>query len=198
MNLLFSPDCIRPVKRFRDNDYENSICELTIISRRKRRGMLFSAQQAADIAASNSKVSADGPINTHSDVETITPNVGDILVWNGSVWTNTENDTGITSQQIADITTNNAKISADGPINTHSDVETTTPRIGDILAWDGTNWVNIPASVGISVEQAADIISNCAKISADGPINTHSDVEVTTPMVGDVLSWNGSNWTNVP
>jgi hypothetical protein len=58
MSLLFDPTCGRPIKRFRDDAYEISICQ----------GMMFTSQQAADILTSNAKVSADGSINTHSDV----------------------------------------------------------------------------------------------------------------------------------
>ena len=41
------------------------------------------------------------------------------------------------------VTANTAKVSADGSIDTHSDVDTTTvaPVIGQSLTWDGSNWV---------------------------------------------------------
>jgi len=43
----------------------------------------------------------------------------------------------------SDVATNNAKVSADGSINTHSDVDTITtpPVIDDVLKWDGSNWI---------------------------------------------------------
>jgi hypothetical protein len=87
-------------------------------------------------------------------------------------------------------------VSADGSINTHNDVETVSPAIGDLLAWDGVNWVNIPATVGITPSQASAIVANTAKVSADGSINTHSDVDTTSPSIGDSLKWNGSQWVN--
>ncbi len=41
------------------------------------------------------------------------------------------------------VAANTAKVSADGSIDTHSDVDTTTitPTNGDLLGFDGTNWV---------------------------------------------------------
>lgn len=141
---------------------------------------------------------AAGPINAHSDVETSLPSPGDLLTWNGSNWVNVPPGAYITPTQAADIEFNNLKVSADGPINQHSNVNTSAPSPGDLLAWDGFNWINIPASVGITPAQALSIIENSAKISADGPINTHSDVETSLPSPGDLLSWNGSQWVNVP
>jgi hypothetical protein len=55
---------------------------------------------------------------------------------------------------------------------------------------------NIPGTGGISPQQIADISTNNAKVSADGSINTHNNVHVNYPAVGDVLSWDGTNWTN--
>lgn len=61
---------------------------------------------------------------------------------------------------------NDAKVSADGSINTHSDVDTTTtlPQIGEVLEWDGANWV--PADKG---DQQGDVSFN-GQISFDSPL----------------------------
>jgi hypothetical protein len=64
----------------------------------------------------------------------------------------TKADVGLSNVPNTDFTTavglNTAKVSADGSINTHSDVDTTTsaPSIGEALIWDGSNW--IPDSTG--------------------------------------------------
>lgn len=46
------------------------------------------------------------------------------------------------------------------------------------------------------VSANADVIANTAKVSADGSINTHSDVDTVTivPITNYVLTWNGINW----
>ena len=61
---------------------------------------------------------------------------------NPNVATNTAK-TGITTLQANSITANSAKVSADGSINSHSDVDTSTatPNNGEALVWDGSNWV---------------------------------------------------------
>lgn len=52
---------------------------------------------------------------------------------------------------------NTAKVSADGSIDTHSDVDTNTvsPNVNDVLSWDGSNWVPLTVSVGSSPWEAS-------------------------------------------
>lgn len=50
----------------------------------------------------------------------------------------------------SNIATNNAKVSADGSITSHSDVVITTPSTGQVLEYNGTNWVNATATGGSS------------------------------------------------
>jgi len=106
----------------------------------------------------------DTPGNTNLDGITDWNN-GDWAVFDGTVWRQVDNTdsvtsvagkTGAVSLDAADITdfdtevsnnpdvvSNTAKVSADGSIDTHSDVDTTTtaPSVDDALVWDGSNWV---------------------------------------------------------
>ena len=75
--------------------------------------------------------------------------------------------TTITTQQSNDISTNTAKVSADGSINTHSDVDTSTtaPQTGDYFVWDGSNWVPNSLENGFAIfsiwaEENGVLISN--------------------------------------
>ena len=78
---------------------------------------------------------------------------GQVLKWDSvaSLWKNV-------TLQISDISNLqsvlNAKISADGSINTHSDVDTSTtaPTSGQALAWSGTQWVPTTISAGGAVD----------------------------------------------
>ena len=157
----------------------------------------ITATQVANILANNAKVSADGLVSTHSDVATTSPVTGEVLTFDGTNWVNSPSGEGITATQVANILANNAKVSADGLVSTHSDVATTSPVTGEVLTFDGTNWVNSPSSEGITTTQAANILANNAKVSAAGLVNTHSDVVTTSPVTGEVLTFDGSNWTNV-
>jgi hypothetical protein len=158
--------------------------------------MGITEQQAADILANNAKVSANGTINTHSDVE-YQWNVsnGHILTWDGSSWTNTEESS--TVQERVDILANNAKVSADGPVSTHSDVNILIPGIGDILVWSGSDWINIPYTAGLSAQQVADIVESNAKVSADGTINWHNDVQVNPISTSEVIYYDGFEWSSI-
>jgi len=164
--------------------------------------MVFTAQQATDIATANAKISADGSVNTHNDVNTQAPEIGQVLGYDGTNWVNIPLNIGISAQQVADIISSNAKVSADGSIDTHNDVMITEPVIGDILVWNETSWINIPAEVGITPEQAVAIIEANAKISASQTLNTHNDVGYEAggpPEVGDVLAWSANDevWSNL-
>ena len=57
---------------------------------------------------------------------------------------------------------------------------------------EGTNLYYTDARVDANTS----VVLNTAKVSADGSIGTHSDVDVSTaaPVNGDVLTWNGANW----
>lgn len=70
----------------------------------------------------------------------------------GRYYTETEID-GQQSTQDSSIALNTAKVSADGSIDTHSDVDTTTaaPASGDSLTFDGTNWVPKTTSNGFTI-----------------------------------------------
>jgi hypothetical protein len=52
------------------------------------------------------------------------------------------------------------------------------------------------ADVETQISANSDVVANTAKVSADGSINTHSDVDTATtpPTPGQVLEWDGSDW----
>ena len=58
------------------------------------------------------------------------------------------------------------------------------------------NQTDIAALQLSQTTQDAAIALNTAKVSADGSVDTHSDVDTTTapPIAGDQLTWDGSNW----
>jgi lipopolysaccharide export system protein LptC len=132
------------------------------------------------------------------------------------------------------VTANTAKISADGSIATHSDVEVKLVTENELLAWDTTEgkWVNKTAAeagleeVGHShlladitnlnttdellegttnvyytnprVSANYSVTANTAKISADGSITTHSDVKVSSVTENELLAWDVAEgkWIN--
>lgn len=62
--------------------------------------------------------------------------------------------------------------------NDNVDLTTTAPTNGDILEFDGTNFVPVaPTAVPSSIDNLTDV-----------------DTSTASPSVGDVLEWDGSNW----
>ncbi len=87
-------------------------------------------------------------------------------------------------------------VSATGSINTHSDVDTSTniPANGQVLSWNGTNWV--PADDSDTTYSAGTGLNlTGTTFSLNSGIDNLTDVDVTTspPTNGQVLSWDGSN-----
>jgi hypothetical protein len=62
----------------------------------------------------------------------------------------------------------------------------------DDLAEGATNKYYTEARVSANSSVQAAL----AKVSADGSINTHSDVTINSPQNNQVLAWNGSAWVN--
>lgn len=103
----------------------------------------------------------------------VTYAVGDAVIYNGSVW-----------QKI--------------PAN--DIVTSVASKIGDVLldTDDVTEATNLYYTE-TRVSANTDVAANTAKVSADGSIDTHSDVDTTTnpPSTGEVLTWDGSDWAPV-
>ena len=72
---------------------------------------------------------------------------------------------------------NNKIILDNNSITDLSDVDTTGVQVGDVLKWDGANWL---------ASTDDDTTLNI--------INDLSDVDTTGVQVGDVLKWDGANW----
>ena len=58
-----------------------------------------------------------------------------------------------------------------------------------------TNQTNISNLQASQSTQDSAIALNTAKVSADGSVGTHSDVDITGIVLGDQLEWNGSSFT---
>jgi len=153
-----------------------------------------------DVVANTAKVSADGSIDTHSDVDTTTnaPNPNEVLSWDGSEWvpaaipsapvTSVNGETGIVVLDSDDISegTTNLYYTETRFDSSFSGKDT------DNLSEGATNLYYTEARVSAN----PSVVANTAKVSADGSIDTHSDVDTTStaPNPNEVLTWDGSNW----
>jgi hypothetical protein len=66
-----------------------------------------------------------------------------------------------------------------GPLDDLTDVVITSPSTGQVLKYNGTNWINDTVSGGSA-----------------GTLDDLTDVVITSPSTGQVLKYNGTNWIN--
>lgn len=78
------------------------------------------------------------------------------------------------------VAANTAKVSADGSIDTHSDVSLSSPTNGQVLKYNGSSWVNAAEAGG-----------------GASSLNDLTDVTINSPSNGQTLVYNGSVWVNV-
>ena len=67
-------------------------------------------------------------------------------------------------------------------LNQLTDVVVPTPSLGDVVKWDGTQWINSP-----------DIAGGGAGVTT---LDQLTDVSTPTPVLNDYLKWNGTQWVN--
>ena len=153
--------------------------DLSDIDNRLFSGDYLDLINAPDLEALNIDIST---INSIGDVDTETtlPSIGEVLQWDGTSWVNSSVE-GIT------------------------DTDTTYTLTGDSVAGGGSinltdsdtniNNVNLIGGTGITVALTSDdtlTISNTATYQ----LNDLTDVSISPPALGQVLSWDGANWAN--
>lgn len=94
-----------------------------------------------------------------------------------------------------------------------TDTNINTPGVGEVLAWDGSQWINDTIITTInSLDSILDVDITSATpdqflkwdgsswINADIPqinsLNDISDVQISGESSGELLKWNGSAWVN--
>ncbi len=150
-----------------------------------------------------------------SDVNISSISDGEVITWvaANSRWENTAIPSGVTNfVGLSDTPSNYTgaggqflKVNAGATavefgttgIDELSDVDTTTsaPSNGEVLAWDGTNWV--PTADSDTTYSAGTGLSLTGTTFAlNASIDDLTDVDTTTsaPNVDEILGWDGSNW----
>ena len=90
-------------------------------------------------------------------------------------WTSDNGDTVLLAT-VGDFST----VATIADISDIGNVSVSAPVIGQVLKWNGTNWVNDTDAVGDNLNLTA-----------------LSDVTITSPTPGQVLKYNGTQWANV-
>ena len=124
-------------------------------------GQIMQINGSGQVNFVNPPVSAAGSINTHNDVDTSTntPVNGQTLKWNGINWV-PANDANTTYTAGTGLNLTGNTFSLNSGIDNLTDVDVTSgiPTYGQILKWNGTNWVPANDNTGISntLDQAYD------------------------------------------
>ena len=153
--------------------------DLSDIDNRLFSGNYLDLINAPDLESLNIDIST---INSIGDVDTETtlPSIGEVLQWDGTSWVNSSVE-GITDTDTTYTLTSDS-VAGGGSINlTDSDTN--------------INNVNLIGGTGIAVSlTSADTltISNTATYE----LNDITNVSISPPALGQVLSWNGANWAN--
>jgi hypothetical protein len=72
------------------------------------------------------------------------------------------------------------QVSIETTLDGLTDVVITTPTNGQVLKYNGTNWINGTDDAGTTIDSIDDI----------------DDVVITSVATGEVLAYNGTNWVN--
>ena len=146
----------------------------------------------------NVSTTTTGSIDLHSDVDTSTnaPIIGQILSWNGINWVPANDaNTTYTAGTGLDLTGTTFSLNSGIDNLTDVDVTTNTPTNGQILSWNGTNWV--PANdTNTTYTAGTGLDLTGTTFSLNSGIDNLTDVDVTTntPTNGQALGWDGTNW----
>lgn len=133
-------------------------------------------------------------INKIQNVSTFAPATSDILIFETDTWINAPLD-----------------------LDRIKDVDVAAAVLGDVLFYDGTNWINIPAdgllklgqdyNISIIGDDSTRIVDTTTgnvtgNFIGDGSLisnlelNQNTDVNILTPLNGQVLQYQSGNWVN--
>ena len=123
--------------------------------------------------------------DTRGDIRYYTKTLLDGGQLDNRYYTESEIDTQQGVQDTA-IGLNTAKVSADGSIDTHSDVDvtTSTPVVGDLLRFDGSNWVPTKANLQRSIVQNTAVAFTSATFIDIPSLSTTIDLDLTGTIDG--------------
>lgn len=126
----------------------------------------------------------------NTNIATNTTNIATVTSDLSTHEADTNNPHSITPVQIGLDNVDNTS-DLDKPVSTaqQTEIDTKADLVHTHVAADITNF-------DVEVSNNTDVIANIAKVSADGSIDTHSDVDTTTvtPLIGETLTWDGTNW----
>ena len=146
----------------------------------------------SNVSTNNAKISADGSIGTHSDVDLTGLANDDVLVYDNT--SGTFKPEAIPSAPVDSVNGQTGVVSIDA--DDISDA-TTTNKFATQSQLDKVDFISVTQAVDLDTLES-NVSTNNAKISADGSIGTHSDVDLTGLANDDVLVYDNTSGTFKP
>ena len=125
------------------------------------------------------------------NVSTQVPSNGQILKYNGTQWAPGNDQNTTYSQGTGILITGNTISNTVTGLNNLSDVNTTGAASGEVLKFNGTNWV--PATDNTSSSSGG--VNVTPRLSGDGTSGSPLDIAQQGAANGDLLQWNGTSWS---
>ncbi|CAG5079525.1 hypothetical protein CRYO30217_00966 [Parvicella tangerina] len=122
------------------------------------------------------------------------PTSGQVLSWDGSQWTSIDLLDNDAANELQDISFNASGDSLLITNGTGVQFSTVIPTTGQVLAWNGSNWEAQNAGVDTDDQSIAFNAAGDSITITDG---TGLSFSTTAPALGEVLTWNGSNWQSI-
>lgn len=121
-------------------------------------------EPAADVSAGATTLGA------LTDVTITSASSGQVLRYNGSEWINAQlaySDLSGTPTNVSSFTNDSGYLTSIGPLDDHTDVVLTSPANGEVLKYNGSNWINgVDGGGGGGAEELNDL--NDVSVTAEG------------------------------
>lgn len=133
-----------------------------------------------------------------TDVNASAPLPGQVLTWNGTTWSPAAASTVATLDDLTDVVINSPIVNqviqytgTNWANSTLNSIGTVTGNTGSIAVDSYNKSVGINGSTGITTS----VSGNNLLIALNATLDDLSNVNVATPTVGDILYWDGTNWS---
>jgi hypothetical protein len=153
------------------------------------------------------QISGISPLASAGVVSLTSPSTNQLLRFNGTQWVNSTNilsyngRTGAVVPAIGDYTI--AQITNSSVLASTTNVNITTPSNGQILQYNGTQWVNATSGAPVTsvFSRSGSVVAangdyNISQITNSSVLASTANVNITAPANGQILSYNGTQWIN--
>jgi hypothetical protein len=147
-----------------------------------------------------------GSLTNHIDVSVTNLSNGNVLAYNGTVWTNgpiifPNDGSGLSNLNASALATGIVPTAQMGSLTNHTDVLVSGLASGHVLTYNGAFWTNGAIGLpnnggGLTNLNASALTTGVVPAAQVGSLTNHSDVLATNLVAGNILTYNGTFWTN--